>query len=35
MRDLARLASRALAALTGAAAVIAVYLLVLTRGTFP
>lgn len=35
MRDLARRASRVLAALLSAAAVIAVYLLVLSRGTLP
>lgn len=35
MRDLARLVPRALAALISTAAVTAVYLLVLTRGTLP
>lgn len=35
MRDLSRLALRALAALLSAVAVAAVYLLVLSRGTLP
>lgn len=35
MRDLTRMAARLLATLLSAAAVVAVYLLVLSRGTLP